>query len=300
MTEADRRRVALVTGASTGIGRQTGALLARSGYRVFGTSRQPARDTLDGFELLPLDVTSDESVRACVRAVIERAGRLDVLVNNAGVDMLGGAEETTLDEAKWLFEINFFGVMRMVQAVLPHMRRQRGGVIINISSLAGLGGAPFQGLYSASKSALESYTESLMYEVQPFGLRVALVEPGFFRSEIGDRMPALTNPIADYDADRRRLYAGWERLYRNSPDPAPVAQTVLAIAGGRSKRLRHLVGAETALANWKLVVPEWVAQQRVRRMFGLDNGLTRALRTLPLVGALALAALAARLKRRNR
>src|SRR5512143_3514433 len=103
-------KIALVTGASTGIGRQTAALLARSGYRVFGTSRKPTSETLDNFELLALDVTSDESVQACVRTLIERAGQIDVLVNNAGVDMLGGAEETTIDEARWMFETNFFGV----------------------------------------------------------------------------------------------------------------------------------------------------------------------------------------------
>lgn len=293
-------KVALVTGASTGLGRQTAALLARNGYRVFGTSRKPAAETLDGFELLPLDVTDDASVKACVAAVLEHAGQIDVLVNNAGVDMLGGAEETTLDEAKWLFETNFFGVMRVTQAVLPQMRRQRGGAIINISSLAGLGGAPFQGLYSASKAALESYTESLWYEVQPFGVRVALVEPGFFQSELGNRMPALTNPIPDYDADRRRLYAGWEQLYCNSPDPAPIAQTVLAIADGRSRRLRHFVGAETFMAGWKYIVPEWVVWRRIRWMFGLDNLFMDIVRVMPLLGTafLMLVALLARTRRR--
>lgn len=293
-------KVALVTGASTGIGRQTAALLARHGYRVFGTSRNPTGDTLDGFELLPLDVTDETSVKACAAAVIERAGRLDVLVNNAGVDMFGGVEETSVDEAKWLFETNFFGVMRVTQAVLPQMRRQRGGVIINMSSLAGMGGGPFQGIYAASKNALEGYTESLLYEVQPFGIRVALVEPGFFRSEIGSRMRRPAHPISDYDAARRRVYAAWERLYTSSPDPAPVAQIILAIADGRSKRLRHPVGAETFMVGWKGIVPEWVAQQRVRWMFGLDDLFMDVLRALPLLGTavMALVAISARARRR--
>ncbi len=269
MAKNNAPRVALVTGASSGIGREIARRLAANGWRVFGTSRQPAGETLDGFELLPLDVTADESARACVAAVLARAGRLDVLVNNAGVDRLGGVEETTIDEMKWLFETNFYGAVRMMQAVLPQMRAQRGGTIINISSLAGLGGAPFQGVYAASKGALENLTESLLYEVQPLGIRVALVEPGFFKSDIGHRMPALSQPIADYAAGRQRLYAGWEKLYRNSPDPAPVAEVVLAIAEGRSKRLRHLVGAETRLANLKGIVPEWLTQQRVRLMFGM-------------------------------
>lgn len=292
-------QVALVTGASTGLGRQIAGALARGGWRVFGTSRQPSGDRLDSFELLPLDVTSDDSARACVQAVIERAGRLDALVNNAGVELLGGAEEISLEEARWVFETNFFGVMRMVQAALPHMRARRSGIVINISSLAGRGGAPFQGLYAASKHALEGYTESLMYEVAPLGIRVALVEPGFFRSEIGSRKRLPARPIADYDAARRRVLAHWEALLADGPDPAPVGELVLAIADGRAKGLRHLIGAETFLSRFKDVVPERLVVQRVRWMFGLDNLFVDTLRAAPLVGSafLVLVALLARRRR---
>jgi NAD(P)-dependent dehydrogenase (short-subunit alcohol dehydrogenase family) len=286
-------KVALVTGASTGIGRQIAGLLANSGCRVFGTSRSPQGERLDNFEMLPLDVTSDDSVRACLAALLERAGRLDVLVNNAGVELLGGAEEIGVDEAKWIFETNFFGVMRVTGAALPAMRAQQSGCIINISSLAGVGGAPFQGLYVASKHALEGYTESLRYEVKPFGVRVALVEPGFFRSEIGSRKRLPANPIPAYDRARERVLQRWQALYEAGPDPAPVAQTILAIADGRSTRFRHFIGPETFMAEWKYIVPDWLVEQRMRWMFGLDDLLMDTLRLVPLLGTALLIGVAA-------
>lgn len=278
------QKVVLVTGASTGLGRQIAARLAASDCRVFGTSRSPQADTLDSFEMLPLDVTDEASARACVQSVIERAGRLDALVNNAGVELLGGVEDISIDEAKWIFETNFFGALRMTQAALPHMRAQKSGVIVNISSLAGLGGAPFQGMYVASKHALEGLTESLLYEVKPFGIRVALVEPGFFRSEIGSRKRLPAQPVAVYDRDRERVFSRWQALYEAGPDAAPVAAAVEAIIAGRSTRLRHFVGAETFMTEWKLLAPDWLVQQRIRWMFGQDDTYTDIMRAAPLLG----------------
>lgn len=169
------REVVLVTGASSGIGRAAARMLAERGYVVLGTSRDPASvAALPGVELLPLDVRSDASVSACVKAVLQRAGRLDVLVNNAGYVLSAAVEEASPDEALAQFETNFFGAVRMLRAVLPIMRRQGGGQIINISSVAGLVPMPFWGYYSASKAALEALTEALRYEVKPFHIRVSL------------------------------------------------------------------------------------------------------------------------------
>src|SRR5215510_322887 len=162
------QKVVLITGASSGIGLSIARLLAQKGLTVFGASRNPdAAEHVAAVEVLPLDVRSDESVKACVNTVLVRAGRLDILVNNAGY-MLGGAvEEVTIEEAKAQFETNFFGTMRTVKAALPVMRQQRSGTIINISSLAGLvPGPPFFGMYSASKFALEAYTEHQWCEVR--------------------------------------------------------------------------------------------------------------------------------------
>jgi short-subunit dehydrogenase len=182
------QKVVLITGASSGVGQSTAQLLSQRGYKVFGTSRNPASaETIPTVEMLALDVRADDSVAACVKAVSSQVGQLDVLVNNAGYELAGALEELSLDEAKTQFETNFFGVVRMVKAVLPLMRQHKHGQIINISSLSGLTPIPFMGLYSASKFALEGYTEALRLEVKPFNLKVSLIEAGFLKTPMMDK-----------------------------------------------------------------------------------------------------------------
>lgn len=265
-------KTVLITGASSGIGRATAAHLALKGYRVFGTSRRPSAATIDGFEMLTLDVTDELSVQTCVAEVLARAGRIDVLVNNAGVDMMGAIEETSLDEAKWVFETNFFGVMRMVKAVLPHMRAQQSGQIINISSALGLAAWPFEALYCASKYALEGYTEALRYEMEIFGIKVSSVQPGFFKSNMvhSQRYPAA--PIAEYDTPRQRSIALGQKWAEDAPPPAPVARTVQRIIESRRPRLRYAVGLEAVFAP-KLahLLPEWILLWAGRKMLGVSK-----------------------------
>jgi NAD(P)-dependent dehydrogenase (short-subunit alcohol dehydrogenase family) len=180
------QKVVLITGASSGIGRATAELLTSRGYRVFGAARNP--DTvvpLQAVELLPLDVRDDGSVQAGVETALSRGGRIDVLVNNAGYTVVGAIEETSPSEAQALFDTNVFGVLRMVRAVLPAMRRQGSGTIVNTSSVLGLLPGPFMGLYASSKHALEGLSESLDHEVRGFGIRVVLVEPSFTKTQIG-------------------------------------------------------------------------------------------------------------------
>jgi NAD(P)-dependent dehydrogenase (short-subunit alcohol dehydrogenase family) len=176
------RGIALVTGASSGIGLATARALRRDGYRVFGTSRKPMAETEQGVMMLVCDVTDDASVQALVDDVVDRAGRIDLLVNNAGIGLLGGAEESSPTQARALFDVNVFGVLRMTNAVLPIMRRQGSGRIVNLGSLVGLIPAPFNALYSSSKHAIEGYSESLDHEVRTQGIRVVLVEPGGIRT----------------------------------------------------------------------------------------------------------------------
>ena len=186
----------LVTGASSGIGQAIAQLLAERGFKIFGTARKPAAATSGNVTMVPLDVRSDDSVRAC----IERVGPIDVLVNNAGYALMGSAEETSLDEAKAQLETNFFGVVRMVKAVLPRMRKAGSGKIINIGSLAGITAIPFGSFYTASKFALEGYTEALWHELRPFGIHATLIEPGFVSTPIGDSTQVAAVPLAPYDS----------------------------------------------------------------------------------------------------
>lgn len=263
-------QVILVTGASSGIGRAIASRLVRAGHRVFGTSRNPKSPNQDGIEMLALDVTQDESVAACVAEVIARAGKLDVLINNAGVELLGALEETHINEAKALFETNFFGVMRMVNAVLPTLRAQRSGLIINISSVAGFTSPPFQGIYSASKHALEGYSESLFYELEPFNIRVALIEPGIFNSGISGSRLQPAQQIADYAATQARVTQVWEGYIANGSAPTSVAETALKIVEGKTRRLRHVVASlDTRTGIFSKALPEGIVQFIMRRWSGL-------------------------------
>ena len=168
------RPVALVTGASSGIGKAAALALVAAGFDVVGTSRDTSRVApLKGVTFLDLDVASDESVTAAVEQVIDRFGRIDVLVNNAGIGSAGAAEETSVAQAQGVFDINVFGVIRMTKAVLPHMRAQGSGRIINLSSVLGFIPAPYMAVYAASKHAIEGYSESLDHEVREYGVRVA-------------------------------------------------------------------------------------------------------------------------------
>src|SRR5438445_6880771 len=189
----------LVTGASSGIGQATARLLAERGFTVFGTARKPESAQSQGVTMVALDVRSDDSVRACVEQVVAKAGRLDVLVNNAGYTVTGAAEETSIDEAKAQLETNFFGAVRMVNAVLPAMRKAGAGKIINIGSLAGITAIPFSAFYTASKFAIDGYSEALWHEVRPFGIHVTVLEPGFIHTKIGETPQTAARQLATYD-----------------------------------------------------------------------------------------------------
>lgn len=284
--------VVLVTGASMGIGRAVARHLSAAGYRVFGTSRRPASPTLDGFELLPLDVTDDASVQACVTAVLAKAGRIDVLINNAGVDMVGALEETTLDDARWLFETNYFGVVRMVNTVLPHMRRQQSGQIINVSSGLGLAAFPFEGHYSASKFALEGYTESLRYELSFLGIKVSSIQPGYYQSNMVNAQRVTAKVIPDYAPARDNAIALGKQWAVDAPDPLPLAQTVQRIIESRSPRLRYQIGWDAwVFPRLIRVLPEalvlrvggWALGVRDWRRDAANGGLVAG---IALVGAL--------------
>jgi len=260
----------LITGASSGIGQATARLLAERGFTVFGTARKPESVQSHGVTMVALDVRSDESVRACLEQVVAKAARLDVLVNNAGYSITGAAEETTVEEAKAQLETNFFGAVRMVNAVLPGMRAAGAGKVINISSLAGNTAIPYSAFYSASKFALEGYSESLWYEVRPFGISVSLVEPGFVNTPIAEASPAAAQRLPAYDASRRRMLAAFGHALESGIPPAQVARRVLQIIEQPNPGLRYRVGAQaTWLPRLRNVVPWNVYAAGVRKTFAV-------------------------------
>jgi NAD(P)-dependent dehydrogenase (short-subunit alcohol dehydrogenase family) len=236
------RRVAIVTGASGGIGEATARALAGAGYRVFGTYRKTPQSKSTGLEYLVCDVTSDESVEAAVKEVLAKAGRIDLLVNNAGVGLLAGAEESSLEQAKSLFDVNLFGVMRTTKAVLPVMRRQRAGRIVNISSVMGLIPAPYLALYASSKHALEGYSVSLDHEIRDAGVRVVLVEPAYTRTSFESNLVQPDQQLDDYQSARSNAESVMRDSMKNADSPEVVAKAVLKASTAAKPRRRYTAG----------------------------------------------------------
>jgi NAD(P)-dependent dehydrogenase (short-subunit alcohol dehydrogenase family) len=262
-------KVVLVTGASSGIGEAVAARLAKDGHQVFGTSRKGGR-TREGVELLTLDVCSDASVQACVEGLLGKAGRIDALVNNAGYLLSGAIEEATMDEARAQLETNFFGVARMVKAVLPSMRQARTGRIVTVSSLAGLVPVPFWGFYNASKFAVEGYMETLRHELRPFGIRVAMVEPGAIRTPFYENPQA--KPLPEYAPWRDRALKTMAHFAEKAPGPGLVAEVVSRLVESRNPPLRNRITREaSAFTFLRWLLPASAFEAGTRRGFNLDR-----------------------------
>lgn len=236
------KRVALVTGASSGIGEAAAKQLLAAGFEVYGTSRRGAEETNRTFALLALDVTDDASVQAAIDDLLRREGRIDLLVNNAGVGVTGAAEESSIDQVRSLFETNFHGVVRVTNAVLPIMRKQGSGRILNLSSGLGFIPAPFSAYYSATKHALEGYSESLDHEVRGFGVRVAVIEPGATRTSFESSTASSDKRLAAYDAIRAKYLVAYERTMAVADTPESVAETIVLAALDKSPLLRYPSG----------------------------------------------------------
>lgn len=233
----------LITGASKGIGLAIAQRLHAAGYRVFGTSRNPSAESSTPFTLLPLDVTQPDSVQACVDAVMAQTGRIDVLINNAGYDLYGAAEETDMPTLHAQMDANFYGAVRMTAAVLPTMRAQGSGRIINNSSIGGLLALPYNSAYAASKFALEGYSESLRYELLPFGIYVSLIEPGSVATDTLDTSIREVEANGIYTAPRQRMTRRMrESGAASSLTPQQVAETVYRIVTAAHPRLRYPIG----------------------------------------------------------
>src|SRR6476646_2341716 len=243
-----KNKVVLVTGASSGIGLLMANKLHEEGFTVFGTSRNP--DKYRGkvpFRLLSLDVTSDRSIRDCIDKLLSEVGTIDILINNAGGLLAGSVEETAIDQAYKQFETNFWGSVKMTKAVLPIMRKQRSGKIVTISSLIGLIGVPFNSYYSASKHALEGFYKSLRLELRPFNIKVSVIEPGFFKTNIDKGAEYGNGSISDYEHSRKKVFQFFSESLAKSPAPKPVADVVLKIVNEKNPKYNYPVGARTRL-----------------------------------------------------
>ena len=265
-------KVVLITGASSGIGQATAQLLASRGFTVFGTSRNPSNDVQASHcEWLPLEVCSDQSARECVNALMQKAGRLDVLINNAGYALSGAVEEAALEQAKSQFETNFFGIVRMINLSLPVMRAQKSGHIINIGSGASIGRAPFWGIYVASKCAVDGYTEALWHELRLLGIKVSVVQPGFFKSNIEASAQYGEKRIADYQPWRDRGVSIVREYLRNGEDAQAVADCILGVIRSHHPALYYRVGKKTgAMALLRRFLPQSAFGRLVRQYLKID------------------------------
>lgn len=236
-------KIVLITGGSSGIGKSIGEFLSEKSFKVYGTSRNPERNTGLSFDLLSLDVTKKETITSAIDQIIKTEGRIDVLINNAGVGITGPIEETPEEEIKKAFETNYFGPLNVTKAVLPHMREQGGGLIINITSIAGYMGLPYRGIYSATKGALELTTEAFRMELKDFNIKMTNVAPGDFATNIAaGRFHA---PILD-DSPYKRSYENTLNIMNShvdsGRDPQEMAKAIYKIIQTPDPKGHYKVG----------------------------------------------------------
>lgn len=262
--------VVVITGVSSGIGRAAAEQFAKRGCRVFGTVRSIEKSAeVAGVELVEMDVRDDASVDRAIQLVIDRAGRIDALVNNAGINLIGAVEETTPSEAASLFDTNLFGVLRTIRAVLPHMRRQRQGRIVNISSVLGFLPAPYMGVYSASKHAVEGLSESLDHEVRQFGVRVTLVAPSFTRTGLEANSRRAQSRMAGYSHERELVSRSVADTINEAPEPVGVASTIVEAALGKWRMRRTPAGPASLLSKLRRFMPAGSFDASLRKTIGL-------------------------------
>jgi NAD(P)-dependent dehydrogenase (short-subunit alcohol dehydrogenase family) len=266
--EKENRRIVLVTGASSGIGLACATHLAERGFRVYGTSRRAAAGGVgpNNVTMLTADVTDDRSVEQAVAQVLDREGRLDIVVNNAGMGIAGPVESTSTEQAREQFEVNFFGAFRVCRAVLPVMRSQRSGYIVNIGSIGGLLAIPFQSMYSASKFALEGLSESLRMEVRSFGIRVVIIEPGDHKTALTEnrQFTGISGATEAYSPGFEAALVKTAHDEQSGPGPEQIA---------RHPRLRYVIGpAPQRGAVWlKRLLPYSILEYSLRTYYNLGG-----------------------------
>ena len=253
------QKVAIVTGSSSGIGYETALLLARNGFRTYATMRnlKKAKDISDiakreqlQLHTIELDVTNEKSVNKAIKNIKSDAGRIDVLVNNAGYGLTGSLEDLSMNEIKEQYETNVFGLIRVTQAVLPTMREQKSGIIVNLSSIGGKMAMPLSSPYIGTKFAVEGLSESIAYDLEPFGIKVVIIEPGAIKTNFGTGMVVAEknlNPSSPYFKGMQQLQGTLNSLLQNGSLPSKVAEVILNAITTPNPNLRYTVGDDAAL-----------------------------------------------------
>lgn len=236
-------KVVLITGGSSGIGKSIGEFLLEKGFVVYGTSRNPERYSESKLNLLALDVSNTQTITKAVQTIIDKEGRLDVLVNNAGAGITGPIEEIPDDEIKRNFETNFFGPINVIKAVLPQMRKQKSGLIINITSIAGYMGLPYRGVYSASKGALELITEAFRMEIKNFNIEMTNIAPGDFATNIAaGRYHAPVQEQSPYKTPYGNTLKLMDEHVDSGKDPLLMAKAVYKVINTKNPKAHYKVG----------------------------------------------------------
>jgi short-subunit dehydrogenase len=251
-------QVILVTGASSGIGESIASFLHQKGNIVYGTSRNTPKQHSSGFHLVQLNINDTNSVNQCVQNIISKEGRIDVLVNNAGIGLAGAVEEITEEDVRLILDTNVVGLHRTCQAVLPHMRQQRSGKIINIGSMAGMIGLPFRAYYSATKFAVEGFSEALSMEIKQFGIKVVLVQPGDMKTKINqNRIEIEGDQHSPYFKSFNFVRAKFNHAVDNAFDPVVIAKIVNKVILAKNPNFRYKKGAffENFSLTVKRIVP---------------------------------------------
>lgn len=265
------KKVIVITGASSGIGEATASFLAQAGNIVYGGARTGGESIVPDLNRGIVDVTDDASVHRFISSVIADAGRIDVLINNAGVSLVGPVENTSPEEAAAVFDTNFLGPLRLARQVLPYMKTQKSGLIINVSSVLGFLPAPFMGIYAASKHALEGMSESLDHEVREYGVRVVLLEPSFTNTKLDVNATHTAAPLGAYASQFAATMESVQSQIKSAPSPQVVAKKIAAIIDG-PHRLRQPVGKEaTLLSRLRRFMPAKAVDGSLRKTFGFKS-----------------------------
>lgn len=266
------QKVVVITGASSGIGEATARLLAQNGFKVFGGVRNPNRaNSIPGVRFGTVDVNDDTSVTNFVEWVLSETGKIDVLINNAGVSLVGPVENTSTAEAQRVFDTNVFGPLRMIRAALPSMRAARSGLIINVSSVLGFLPAPFMGLYASSKHALEGLSESLDHEIREFNVRVILLEPTFTNTKLDVNAAHTEAPLGVYETQAYATVEAVQAQIKSAPSPQAVATKILAAINGPYRMRQPAGGNATLLSRLRRFMPATAVDKSLRKTFGFGK-----------------------------